>query len=198
MKILYFDTETTGTNSQKHEIIQVAGIIEIDGQVAEEFNLKVRPTMWDNIDPQALEVTKKTIEELKTYPPASEVFVQLEGILERHVDKYNRNDKFYPAGHNVGFDVEFLQAFWKKYGDSYGTGSYQNWRFLDTRILANYLAAHELINPVNITLSELCKVYNIPLDAHDAMNDIRATRLLHKAMMKHISEAKEILSSQLI
>lgn len=189
MKILYIDTETTGTNSQKHEIIQIAALIEIDNEIVEEVNLRIRPTNWETIDPEALKVTGKTLEELKTYMDPKMAFITLKGIFERYVNKYDRNDKFYPAGHNLGFDIEFLQAFWKKYGDAYGTGSYQNWRFLDTRILANFLCSHDLIKPLNVTLGEMCKMYNIHLDAHDALNDIRATRLLHKAMMTHITKA---------
>lgn len=189
MKILYIDTETTGTNSQKHEIIQIAALIEIDNEIVEEINLRIRPTNWETIDPEALKVTGKTIEELKTYMDPKMAFVTLKGTLEKYVNKYDRNDKFYPAGHNLGFDIEFLQAFWKKYGDIYGTGSYQNWRFLDTRILANFLCSYGLIKPLNVTLGEMCKTYNIHLDAHDALNDIRATRLLHKAMMTHITKA---------
>lgn len=189
MKILYIDTETTGTNSQKHEIIQIAALIEIDNEIVEEVNLRIRPTNWETIDPEALKVTGKTIEELKTYMDPKMAFITLKGIFERYVNKYDRNDKFYPAGHNLGFDIEFLQAFWKKYGDAYGTGSYQNWRFLDTRILANFLCSYDLIKPLNVTLGEMCKMYNIHLDAHDALNDIRATRLLHKAMMTHITKA---------
>lgn len=195
MKILYFDCETTGTNSQKHEITQLSGMIEIEGEIVEEFNYFLKPTNWDTIDPEALKVTGKTLEDLRAYPDAREAFNSLRSTLEKHVNKYDRNDKLYPAGHNVGFDVEFLQTFWKKYGNVYGTGSYQNWRFLDTRILANFLAAHDLINPVNITLGELCKYYNIPLKAHDAMEDIRATRELHKSLMKHIMEAKGVMKT---
>lgn len=188
MKILYFDTETTGTNAQKHEIVQLAGILEIDGVVVEEFNYRCQPTMWDNIDPEALEVTHKTIEELKTYDRPQTVYSQFRAMLDRYVDKYNREDKVYPAGHNVGFDIEFLQAFFKRHGDPYGIGSYQNWRFLDTRIMANYLCAYGLITPKTVTLGELCKIYSIPLDAHDALNDIRATRKLAQCLMKHLAE----------
>lgn len=193
MKILYFDTETTGIDSKLHEIVQIAGIIEINGEIVEEFNFNAQPTNWDNISPEALAVTKKTIDDLKAYPLPGEALSALKAILEKYVDKYDKSDKFYPAGHNVTFDMEFLNAFWKKHGDKYGTGAYQNWRCLDTRILANFMIVHGLINPLTVKLEDLCKIYEIPLDAHDALNDIRATRTLHKSMMVHLSESGKII-----
>ena len=42
MKILYLDTETTGITANS-AVIQFAGIIEIDGEVKEEFNIRCKP-----------------------------------------------------------------------------------------------------------------------------------------------------------
>ena len=36
-KILWLDTETTGTDSTLHSIIQIAGIIDINGETKKEF-----------------------------------------------------------------------------------------------------------------------------------------------------------------
>lgn len=193
MKILYIDTETTGTDRNRHEIIQIAAIVEIDGDVKEEVNYQVQPKKWDQIDPEALKVTGKTIEELRTYPDATSVYAKFKNLLDRYVDKYNRDDRFYPAGHNLGFDMDFLNTFFKTYGDLYGMGSYQNWRFLDTRILGNILIANNLLTCNTVKLGDLCREYAIELDAHDAMNDIRATRQLYQAMLKHITQAGSVL-----
>lgn len=46
MKILYFDVETTGTDSSKHEITQLAIIVEVDGVVKEEVNWRCQPINW--------------------------------------------------------------------------------------------------------------------------------------------------------
>lgn len=185
MKILYFDTETTGTNPNKHDITQFAAIVEIDGVVKEEVNFRCQPINWDNIDPEALEVTGVSIEELKKQQKPEEMFKQIRELFDRHIDKYDKNDKFYPAGHNVGFDLDFLQAFWKKF-DKYGTGSYQNWRALDSRTFANFLSVLGKINTENIKLETLCNHYKIEIDAHDALSDIRATRELVRKMMEEI------------
>jgi len=38
MKLLFLDVETTGVDNSKNGIIQLSGIIEIDGVIKEEFN----------------------------------------------------------------------------------------------------------------------------------------------------------------
>lgn len=184
MKKLYFDVETTGTNPKVNEIVQIAGLIEIDGKVEEEFNFNIRPTN-ENINIEALEVIGKTIEELKEYPEPRKVFEQLREILDKYIDKYDKQDKFYPAGHNVRFDLDFLQSFWSNF-DKYGSGTYQNWRALDTRVLANILVSENLIDVEDIKLETLCEFYEIEIDAHDALNDIKATRKLYRSMIKTI------------
>lgn len=186
MKILYFDTETTGIDPKVHEITQFAAIVEVDGVVKEEVNFRCQPTNWEAIDPKAIETTGISIETLKTYQKPEFMMIEMKKLFDRHIDKYDKADKFYPAGHNVGFDLEFLQAFWKKYADAYGTGSYQNWRSLDSRVFANFLIAKNKINVPDVKLSTLCNALNIPIQAHDALSDIHATRDLIRYMMAMI------------
>lgn len=187
MKILYFDVETTGRDPKVNEIVQFSAIVEVDGEVKEEVNWFCSPTDWDNVEEGALEVIGKTREELATYPPPVSLMDGIQSLFDAHIDKYDTLDKFYPAGHNVQFDLDFLQAFWKKYGDQFGTGSYQNWRALDSRVLANFLVASgKIIEPENMKLKTLCDMFQIPIQAHDAMSDIRATRELIKKMMEYL------------
>ncbi len=182
MKLLYFDTETTGVDSKVNEIVQFAAIVEIDGKVVEEVNWQCQPTRWDKIDPMALKTIGKTVEDLKALPAPSEMMKNIRALFDRHIDKFNKADKFYPAGHNVQFDLEFLQAFWKQHGDTYGTGSYQNWRCLDSRILANFLLYKDMIPCADVKLETLCNHFKVAIQAHDAMSDIRATRELIQLM----------------
>lgn len=184
MKILYIDTETTGIIAKHHEITQIAALVEINGEIVDEINILSRPLHFDRINEEALRVTGKSLDELEKYPHPSESFPKFKAFLEKHIDKYDKSDKFFPAGHNVLFDLDFLQNYFITHGDQYGTGSYQNWQALDTRILANFLSYTGKIKTENVKLETLCKFFNIPLEAHDAMNDIKATRILMKKMLE--------------
>lgn len=188
MKILYFDTETTGIDPKVNEIIQFAAVVEIDGVIVEQVNWRCQPTNYDSISPSALETTGLTVEEIKTYQSPSEMMSKIKNLFNTHIDKFNKEDKFYPAGHNVAFDLEFLQAFWKKHGDPYGTGSYQNWRTLDSRVFANFLIASGKLNVSDVKLSTLCDHYKIQINAHDALSDILATRQLIRLFIDMLSD----------
>lgn len=55
MKILYYDLETTGVKYWKNGIHQIAGMIEIDGEIVEAFNFNVQPHPKCIIEPRSLE-----------------------------------------------------------------------------------------------------------------------------------------------
>lgn len=177
MKILYFDTETTGRDPVKNAMIQFSGIIEIDGRVEEEFNFKIAPFESDIIEDSALLVNKISREELKTFPSARKSFVLIEQLLNKYIDRFNKGDKFYPAGYNVRFDIDFLNNFFIKNFNNY-FGSYCNWRAIDVFSLVHYLNYRGYFFLPNYKLSTVCDCFGIKIQAHDAMSDIRATREL--------------------
>lgn len=183
-KVLYFDVETTGRNAWKNDITQIAGIIEVDGEVVHEFNIKCQPRNWETIDDQALEVTGVSRQQLRTFPTADEAFSELELIIAGKnnpwaVDRYDKNDKFTPAGYNVGFDLDFLQQFFKKSGETYGIGWFINWKSIDGLAISRFLEySGQLTSIQDHKLGTLCDHFNIHIDAHDALSDIRATREL--------------------
>ena len=77
MKLLFFDLETTGTLVNKHGIHQISGMVVIDGEVKETFNLHVQPNPQALIEPAALEVGGVTEAQIKAYPPMGVIYNQL-------------------------------------------------------------------------------------------------------------------------
>jgi DNA polymerase III subunit epsilon len=179
-KVLYIDVETTGLKPDKHDVIELGYIIEIDGVVKVSDCLNMQPFSYDNIDPEALKVSGHTIEKLKTYPMPQEAYRDFTAILGKYCDKYDSDDKFYPSGFNCAFDLEFMNHFFLKNNDKY-FGSWQNWRAIDPRAILVFLNYAGKISLPKYSLEETCKYFDIPLDAHSAKSDIEATRLLvHK------------------
>jgi len=177
-KVLYFDVETTGRSADKNDITQISGIVEIGGKVAETFNLRCQPFSYENIEPEALEITGVSLDQLKSFPTPQEAFRDLLAVFDRHIDKYDKADKFTPAGYNVRFDLDFLQQFFIKNGQKYGSGSYQNWRAIDALPICHFLNYCGGIDLLDYKLGTVCEHYGIPIQAHDAMSDINATREL--------------------
>jgi len=186
MKIFYLDTETTGVNPVENDIIEIAGIIEIDSIVKEEFDFNVRPHNFINISQRALEINKTTVEQLKTYPAPKVVLNKIVTIFDKYIDKYNKHDKFISCGHVIGFDVGFLFEFFKKGGNNF-CGSYLDYHKMDTAALLLSLVSVGKFDMKNIKLETACKEFGITLDnAHNALADVRATRLLWKKLSERI------------
>lgn len=176
-KVLYFDCETTGIKSEENGICQIAFLIEINGQIVEEKNFFVQPFKGQIIKKEALEVNGLTIEQIRNFPLPHVVYSELVEILGRHVDKYNRNDKFYPAGYNVQFDLNFLSEFFQRSGDKY-FGSFVNWKRIDPLPILYMFDHIGAISLENYKLETVCKYFEIEIKAHDALSDIKATRKL--------------------
>lgn len=181
-KLLWLDTETTGTDPRRHSVMQFAALLEEGGRVVDSIDVKFAPLPGAAVEESALEVTGVTREELEARPPAQDAYFQIVGFLDRHCDKYNREEKFYPAGYNVRFDLDFMQEFFRACGSRYGIGSYTNWRYIDPLPVLyrmDYMGALDL---KDYKLGTVCEHYGIPLEAHDALNDVRAARELARKL----------------
>lgn len=186
MKVLYFDTETTGIDPLKNDIVQLSGMIEIDGKIVEQFNMRCQPFNYENIDAKALEVTGNTIDGFKQEQTPKEMYKKFIQILSKHVDKFNKKDKMYVAGYNVRFDMEFLRCFFVKNGDGY-FGSWFNWRVIDALPFMHVLDFVGYCSLSDYKLGTVCNDFGIEIDAHDAFSDIKATHELIQRIRKGMS-----------
>lgn len=186
-KVLYFDCETTGVDPVKNGIIQIAFVVEIDGVVVEQKEFKARPFPSDLIEETALEVNGITKEQLMNYPKPFDMYDDILKMLDRHCDKFDRTDKFYPAGYNVRFDVNFLAEFFRKCGSKYGIGTYINWKCVDPFPLMHMLDYAGKIALPDYKLQTVCNHFGVNLaNAHDAVSDVLATRELISIMIKYL------------
>jgi DNA polymerase-3 subunit epsilon len=177
-KIFWFDTETTGVDPFRSCVITLAGLIEINGNVMEEVDLKFAPHEGAYIADKAIQAHGITVEEMNKFPSALKSLSLLKATLSEFVSKFDKNDKFIAAGYNVKFDMDFLRQMFIRHNDKF-FGSYFFWPVIDVQfIVARQIALIDLRLP-DYKLSTLCKHYEIPIDAHDAMSDIKATKALY-------------------
>lgn len=184
MKIWWFDVETTGLDPYRNDIISLACIIDIDGQIKEEFNLYMQPFNWTNIESSALKINGITKEQLKTFMSPNEAHLKLKSYLQKYVDPYNRNDKFQAGGYNNDFDVKFMSNFFKKCGDKY-FGSWIDYHRFDPQVIMQFLHLKGDIKLPDYKLKTIANYFGIDIKAHDAMSDIKTTReIVYKLLPK--------------
>jgi len=202
-KVLWIDLETTGTSPLNHGIIQLAALAELDGEVVEEIDLRMRPLMKHEINQEALDLNHLTEEEINQYPDQSTQYSAFEGFLSKYVNRYEKLDKFILAGYNINaFDEPFLRELFmdnafsrkdRKYGGYFGS-----WFFWPKRDVQTFVAEHIVEHDMRLTnykLETICEHFGIPIDAHDALSDIRATRTLYRVLRYSISTAAPSLAA---
>ena len=147
----------------------------------------MRPTNWDIIEDDALEVQEKTLEDLRAYPEPQEGFQQFINLCERHVDKFNKADKAKIFAYNAQFDMDLLFRLFQAYSPP-GNGIFKmynvgNYFYKNAICIMNaYIFAVELEKfppPENYKLSTVCRENDIEFIAHDAAEDINATKRLY-------------------
>ena len=187
MKILFFDLETTGVKFWKNGIHQISGIIDIDGQEIESFDIKLRPNPAAEIEDEALKVGAITRETILAYQPMEDGYSQLVSILGKYVDKFNKKDKFFLAGYNnASFDNQFLRALFTQCFDNY-FGSWFWSNSIDVMCSATEKLLHNRTEMVDFKLKTVAKHMGIEVDEtklHDAIYDIQLTRNIYYLIKK--------------
>ena len=198
-KIIFIDTETGGVNAEKSALIQLSGIIEVDGTEKEKFNFYIKPFENSEVNEKALEVQGRTLEELRTdkYIDESIIYKKFLEILDKYIDKYDKDDKFIVAGYNVKNSYtpgKTSVQVTKKWDDFERNNnkflfSYFNSSMLDPLYSVRLLQIAGIL-PVleNNKLETWCKYFNIELKAHDSLQDITATKKLIEKLVELIKK----------
>jgi DNA polymerase III epsilon subunit-like protein len=178
MKVIFIDTETTGFDDKRQDIIQIAGLVTENREILESFNFICSPVNFWAISKEALKVTGKTVEELKTFPPPREAFIGLKAVLDSHVVK--GQPRFIFAGQNVPFDKRFLSSFWQKHKTAdevdfeYYFSSKISYDLMD---MTRPLKKSGKLNVPNVKLGTIMEALDIKPrgNLHDALTDIIGT-----------------------
>ena len=183
LKILWLDVETTGLNAKENDIVQIAGILDIDTIPATEFNYHVQPRNWENISDEALKINGLTKDELRTYEPPEIVHRRITDKLNKYIDRYDRSDKAFIGGQNPSFDRDFLKEFFIKNGDLY-FGSWFDYHVIDLCALSLVFHIKDIVDltdpntgRINVRLGNVARAFDLEQkEPHDALDDIRLTR----------------------
>src|SRR3989344_664471 len=167
----FVDTETTGLNLTKHEIIEIGCVIaDRDLKVIEEFELKIKPERIENADPAALKVNHYNDQDWKSALPLSEAME----IFSKKVKDCIM------VGHNIAFDAGFLEYAFNQ-TKMMNTMHYHK---LDTVSVA-WAKFHTNPEIEHFSLREMCERFGIKNErAHSALSDARATYELYKKLME--------------
>ncbi len=190
LKQIFIDTETSGI-STRCGVIQIAGIIDIDGETKEEFDIKCGLFKDDLIEEKSFEKTGMTIEKISKLPNPTSSYKILTEILSKYVDRYDKTDKFNAIGYFASFDSEHLRSWFKKNNDDFfGSWFFHPWIDVAQLVAYTYQEDRELFPNFQLsTVAYMMELTDKMNDEqyHDGLYDIRATRKIYYKIHEMLS-----------
>lgn len=179
-KILWLDCETTGLDPKRHSIWEFAALVDINGEIVDEFHMLVKPYKKD-VSQYALDMNLvRYTEACDVGWDVKEAVKRLKGFMAQYIDKYDKQDKFVPAGKNIAaFDLQFLREMFASAGDKkYGIGS---WMFSCWRDVTDAIgrAVGAGMRFKNHKLETVAETLGLEHEAHDALSDVKVTRAIY-------------------
>ena len=188
--IICFDFETGGLDIKTLHPIQVAALAinprTLVIEPGSEFVSMMRPTgpkeVWANqLDKKALEINKKTIEEIDAAPDVEQVWKN----FVQHIHKYALTKKIYDmpvaCGMNIiNFDIPIAERLCRQYNVAYHKEK-------DEVVLFHPRDKIDLLNIINLFFENSNDLPNFKMDtlrdyfgisrenSHDALVDVRQT-----------------------
>ena len=188
MKLIFIDVETTGIPCPESGLVQLAGVIEIDGEEKERFDFRMRPFPNDKISDEALSVNGITREELEKFTDPDAVFKGLITLVDEYVDRYDRSDKFHIVGYNAQFDTNHLRAWFEKNGERY-FGSWFWHPSLDVMGFAAIALMRRRATLPDFRLATVAKALGLEVDeemTHDGLYDAELARDAFHVLMERV------------
>jgi len=168
-KLAFIDIETTGLNSLKHEITEIACLLieSKSWRVLKEVLIKVAPCDLENADKKALRLTGYSKERWKDSVSLKQALNRLNIVAENAM----------LVGWNISFDWAFLVRGFERLGIKH--------KFDYHRMSIAYSKLDKIKYDSHLRLSKIAPQLGIRnWKEHSAMDDVRVTYVVFKKLME--------------
>lgn len=177
-RLAFIDTETTGLEPEKHELIEIGLVLveqslppgkKITLNILEEFEIKIKPLHLELADPISMGINHYTEE---GWDSGVDLKTAMEKLAEKTVNSIM-------VGHNVAHDFAFLKhAFFATKVENR-----MHYHKLDTISIA-FAKLYGETELEKFSLRALCEYLNVEnKNSHTALSDARATLEVFRKLM---------------
>lgn len=190
---IVFDCETGGLDESKNPITQYAAVV-LDGSTLKEIDrweTYVKPYNDLEISKEALEKTMVNISDVNSGLSLKEFIAVAKEFWKQHQvrTKYKDMGRLVPVGHNITFDIRFINKAMELDGSKENMFETHYENFIDTFALAKMTWG--IKGDEKLRLGVCSERAGIDLtDAHGAMNDVEATADLFRYYVKNLRNEK--------
>jgi DNA polymerase-3 subunit epsilon len=194
-RICVFDTETGGVGpeaAQKWSIIQLGACVYYDGLLPgldTNFMVVIKED-FPNYDPEAMAINGFTQERIDAegVSPSVAMLRFVLWIHKQFPDLLN-GERVTLMGHNVGYDVSFLQRLFRLAGVLTAYDAFFSYRAIDTASIARFLIDAGRVPVQDAKSNSLFEHFDCaPYKPHDALSDAIATGNLYQKMLNVAAE----------
>lgn len=181
MRFLAFDTETTGLDKNKCNILTAHFIIlDKNLNIIDSLDLKIKHQIY-TVYAKALEINKINIVEHNNNKDSLYIN-DASRKLKQFLLKNKGKNRYIPLGHNIQFDIDFVKS--TNLIDDAFYSEHVSFNAMDTITIGLFLKSCGLLpESQSLALTSICKYLNIESDtafAHNAEYDIKMTISLFK------------------
>lgn len=172
--IAFVDCETTGLDTNQHEIIEIAALIydPKSDQIIRKWSKKAAPRHIETAQPKALE--------MNGYKKASTTYIfNIQDIMKEFSEVVNG---CIIAGQNIQFDINFIDKYNKEFGIKDNFNRHKKIEMISIEYL--FLRNSDI---KSLSLNSVCKYLGISNEGeHRALIDCERTLEVYKWAIKQI------------
>jgi DNA helicase-2/ATP-dependent DNA helicase PcrA len=186
--ITWLDVETTGVDSKKDHIIELAALHEDKEGLIETFHIfvkpQVKPVNYDEVADMSHGISWEKLE--KEGLTQIEAFQAFKDFLTSKISPFNKYQKTVFAAYNASFDKNFIYEFFNKYRTSrIYPGNFFHHAHLDILSTVGLAVRHNLLPRLeNFKNETVANHFGIEFNAHSAIEDIQASRQVQLELEK--------------
>jgi len=191
-KILFIDTETGGIDPASHSLLSLGLVVWKELGVRASAEILVNDGVL-NVTEKALEINRVNLNEHKKKALSPVLALQqFDQFLDIH---FSRDEKIILGGHNINFDVNFLNTFLTRNG--YNFQQRFSHRFVDTSSILFYLYLTGKIKRKLTASQDAFDYFGITVSGrHTALGDALATAQLFSRLINILHRDSKGRSSQ--
>lgn len=165
-RIIVLDTETTGTDTLKDEIIQIYAVEVVDGKAGKDFHFFLKNTIPVGASEEVHGISDEYLKEKGR--DAKEVLKELQAFIAGDI----------VSGHNVNFDLSMIIENGKRHDILFDFPEHYDTLDLSRR----------LVESPNYKLNTLSLMFGLSSATHDAKDDVLATVGLLDVLVKKLKD----------
>jgi hypothetical protein len=180
IKIVYVTLRKAGLDYRRSGFYELAAMMLTDNEVVDEINLQLRPMTGKILNTYHIEKHGFSLSQIDEFMPSAEAHRKFVEFLEKHIDRFNPEDKAFFAGYESFFDKGLMIHWFRDHDDSINDFFYSG--SIDIKSLALNSLMYERKQLDAFGVGDVASYLDIEGDRESPAGINNLTRKIHKEL----------------